>query len=260
MPTSKKTSSSSSTMKQSTVQAPPPATPAVSPAPPAPATTPPDPNAALAQYVQQAVTELDAIEVGLGSDPSLTPAQKRHALKFRKGGENVIGQIGNLAQQQGLESPALNVSDMMAMLGKAQDLQPLSNRVSAFAKHVDDVIFTAQSGALSMAQQYYALLQRRALTDAELATALAPVVAFFARKPKAKGPGQLSKPQTKATKKALATVKKNAPQLLQGEGTAATPVASAVQVAPVVAPANGAQGAPGNGAALQPVATTASHS
>jgi hypothetical protein len=77
----------------------PPATLPVAPPPataPAPAATPPDPNAALEQYVQQTVAQLDTVEVGLGADPALTPAQKRHALKFRKGGDKIIAQIGNL--------------------------------------------------------------------------------------------------------------------------------------------------------------------
>src|ERR1700722_3504272 len=177
MPTIKKSSTSVSN-PQTVPQAPPVAAPAstapaptpasAAPAPaaePTPAATPPDVNAALEQYVQQTVTQLDTVEVGLGNDPALTPAQKRHALKFRKGGDKIIGQLGNLAQQQQLESPALNATDMVATLGKAQALQPLSDRVAAFAKHVDDVIFKSQSDSLAMAQQIYALLQRRALTD-----------------------------------------------------------------------------------------------
>jgi hypothetical protein len=219
---------------------------------PTPAATPPDPNAALEQFVQQTVTQLDTVEVGLGNDPALTPAQKRHALKFRKGGDKIIGQIGNLAQQQQLESPALNVSDMMTTLGKAQALQPLSDRVAAFAKHVNDVVFKAESDSLAMAQQFYALLQRRALTDAELGTAMAPVVGFFARKPVPKAAGALTKSQKKATAKAVDTLKKNAPQMLQdgasaGQGTAgqvAQPTAGTTAPAPQA-----------NGTAVAPAAT-----
>ena len=50
-----------------------------------------------------------------------------------------------------------------------------------------------------MAQQLYALLQRRALTDRELAAAIVPVVTFFARKRKPKAPGAPTKRQKKAT-------------------------------------------------------------
>jgi len=205
-------------------------TPQVTPAPasppgPTPPAAPPDPNAALEQYVQQTVSSLDAVEVSLGADPALSPAQKRHAAKLRKGGGPVLQQIGNLATQQQLESPALQVGDMTVSLGKAQALQPLADRLVAFSKHVNDVIFISQSSALVIGQQFYALLQRRAKTDSELAAALAPVVAFFARRPVAKAPGELTKPQKKATTKAMKTVKKNAPQLLAT--AAATPATGA---------------------------------
>jgi hypothetical protein len=129
------------------------------------------------------------------------------------------------------------VTDIVGMLGKAQALQPLSDRVAAFAKHIDDVIFTAESGSLAMAQQFYALLQRRSLTDAELATAMAPVVGYFARKPVPKPQGALTKPQKKATTKAFNLLTKNAPQMLQGSGAAApasegTPEAAGTAVPP----------------------------
>ncbi len=248
-----------------------PQTPPATPAPTPPAA--PDPNAALEQYVKQTVASFDTIEVGLGDDPALTAAQKRHSQKFRKGGENVIAQIGHLAQQQQLESPALNTTDMLSLLAKARALQPLSNRAAAFTRHVDDVIFSTQSEALSMAQQFYALLQRRSLDDVELATALSPVITFFARKAKGKAPGALTRPQEKATSRALKTVKKNAPQLLQGGSAApgAAPGAASPAVgAGTVAGASGAVGSPGsagssatgNGAAqaVGANATSTSHS
>ena len=143
----------------------------------------------------------------------------------------MLEQIGNLATQQQLESPALQVSDMTMSLGKAQALQPLADRLAAFSKHVNDVIFISQSSALVIGQQFYALLQRRAKTDSELAAALAPVLAFFARRPVPKPQGSLTKPQVKATKKAMKTVKKNAPQLLaptaESSATQATPTPAA---------------------------------
>lgn len=179
------------------------------------------------------VGQLDTIEAQLGSDPPLTGAQKRHAAKLRKGGDKVLPQIGSLVQQQELESPALPVSDMTALLGKAAALQPLVNRVAAFGKHVDDVIFKAESDALVIAQQYYALLQRRALTDTELAAALQPIAAFFAfrhRTPKA--PGTPTKRQRKATTKAVATLKKTAPEKLAPQETAAAPAAAPATGAP----------------------------
>ena len=277
-----KQSMQSTTIDPTNPQAPPPGASPLAAAP-VPAATPPTPNAALLAYVQQTVAALDTVEVGLGADPALTPALKRHVLKFRRGGDKIIGQIGNLAQQEQLDSPGLNVADMLSSLGKAQALQPLSDRVAAFAKHIDDVIFKSETDALAMGQQFYALLQRRALTDGELATAMVPVVTYFARKPKPKAAGAPTKPQKKATAKAVKTLQKNAPQMLHGaapaeQGTAApagpvaqgaapavqsaaTPVTAPQGQAGATAPAGGGGGAAvtGNGAAGPAAPTGAGH-
>jgi len=118
-------------------------------------------------------------------------------------------------------------------------------------------------------------LQKRAANNTELAAALAPATTFFAyRHPSTKAPGTLNKRAQKATKKALATVKKNAPGMLQPEGgAAAAPVTGTGQTpatqgaagqgqAAAAAPvANGAGAAPsGNGAAAPTAQTGAAHS
>jgi len=87
MPTIKKNTQSVQSKSNTTAALPAAATPAASP-PPA---TPVDPNAALEQYVLQTVASLDTVEVGLGDDPALTPAQKRHGAKLRKGGAQIFG-------------------------------------------------------------------------------------------------------------------------------------------------------------------------
>jgi hypothetical protein len=240
MPTTKKSTQSVQVQSSTTTPAarPAAATPTASPPPAAPV----DPNAALEQYVLQTVASLDTVEVGLGDDPALTPAEKRHGAKLRKGGADIFAQIGNLATQQQVESTAVNASDMNAALGKAQALQPLLNRVTAFAKHIEDVIFLAQSEAVQTGLQLYALLQRRSAIDSELLTAMQPITSFFAyRHPLPKVPGTPTKPQKKATAKAVKTLKKNAPQMLQGGATAA-PVAGGVQPTAGTAAPQGASG------------------
>jgi hypothetical protein len=244
---------------------------------PPPAAAPVDPNAALEQYVTETVASFDTIEVGLGDDPSLTPIQKRHGAKLRKGGQSIFAQIGNLAQQEQIESPALSVDDMTASLGRAAALQPLANRIAAFQKHVQDIIFIAQGQAVVVGLQLYALLQKRAASNTELAAALAPATTFFAyRHPSTKAPGTLNKRAQKATKKALATVKKNAPGMLlpaggttaapaTGAGTGQTPVTQGAsgqgQAGAAVPAANGAGAAPsGNGAAAPAGQTGVAHS
>jgi hypothetical protein len=188
----------------------------------------PDPNAALEAYVQQTVAGLDTVETQLGADPALTGSEKRHAAKLRKGGDKVIAQIGDLAAQHQLESRALLVSVMMGLLGKAEALQPLADRLAAFGKHVNDVIFSARSAAWVMALQYYALLQRRAATDAELAKALQPIAQVFAyRHPSKRAPvGSPTKRQRKAVAKAKRTLETVAGGKLAGPTTASAAAAS----------------------------------
>jgi hypothetical protein len=225
------------TTTQSTTTSPTPVAP-VAPAQPTapPAAPPPDPNAALAALVQQAVAQLDAIDATLGDDPPLTPTEKRHAARMRKGGAAILATIATLATQNELESPAMQVAPMTEEAGKASALQSLSNRLAALTKHVDDLIFTAQSTAWEGAMQFYALLQRRAASDSALTTALQPVTAFFAYRHKAPKPaGALTKPQKKATKKALDTLTKTAPQLLAPATPAEAP-AVASSPAPAAAP------------------------
>jgi hypothetical protein len=204
-------------------------TPAVAAASPtAPAAPPPtDPNAALASIVQTAISQLDAIESTLGSDPALSATEKRHAARMRKGGAPILATIAALTTQNQLESPAMQVAPMTAEAGKASALQPLSSRLAALSKHVNDLIFVAQSTAWESGMQFYALLQRRAASDSELETALQPVTEFFASRHRtAKAPGTLSKPQKKATKKAQATLAKNAPELLATPAPAESPAAA----------------------------------
>jgi len=177
--------------------------------------------------VQQAVAQLDAIDATLGSDPPLTPTEKRHAARMRKGGAAILATIATLATQHDLESPAMQVAPMTTEVGTASALQPLVNRLAALTKRVDNLVFTAQSSAWVSGMAFYAVLQRRAATDTELTTALQPVTQFFAYRHKTvKAPGTPTKPQRKATKKALDTLKETAPQLLAPDTPASTPPAT----------------------------------
>jgi hypothetical protein len=235
----------SKTTQKTSTQSPTTPAPTAAPAPVAqaqpaapPPTPAPDPNAALAALVAQAITQLDAIEASLGTDPPLSATEKRHAARMRKGGQQVITTIGTLATQNDLESRALQVAPMTTDVGQATALQPLANRLAPLVQHVNDLIFTAQSSAWESAMQFYALLQRRAVSDGQLAKALQPVTQFFAARHKTvKAPGTPTKPQKKATTKALKTLTKNAPALL-AQGTTVEPAAPApVTPAPAATPA-----------------------
>lgn len=273
---SKSSSSTTRTTAAAAAPAPAPAatppspTPPSPPSPPAPPSPPdptpppaPDPNAALAAFAQQAVATIDTIAGGLGNDPTLSPKDKRRAAKFRKGGEPIVGTIGNLATQQQLESPALPVATMLALLGRATALAPLVNRLASFVALVNDIAFAAQSQAWAMALQYYALLHRRAKSDTKLAAALQPVTDFLAYRHPSNKPavGSPTKRQVNAAKKAqrtlatvaggkladtnLITTHKTAAQL-SAEATASPPASPSPAPAPTAPPAG--NGAPPVGA------------
>lgn len=210
------------------------------PSPPVSSTatpTPPDPNAALALFAQQCVAQLDTMQAGLGGDPPLTPTQKRHASKLRKGGAAFATQVGNLATQQQLESPALQVSPMLASIARAEALQALAARATAFAKQVGDIIFQSESDAFVVAQQFYALLQKRAAFDATLAASLAPVQGFFARRSKGRAAqGGLTKAQVRAGKKAQKALAKNAAEQQKLPANEPAPAAASATPSPVPPP------------------------
>jgi hypothetical protein len=227
------------------------------PTPPPPPTPTSGPNAALAAYVAQALAALDGAEAGLPADPTLTPAEKRHATKLRKGGEPIVTLIGALARQYQLESPVLHTDQMLADLEQAQILAPLTSKLLGFAKHVSDLTFGAQSSAWEMALQLYAVLQRRAQIDGSLAANLAPATEFLAYRHKSTKPaGTPTKRQRKATTKAVNTLAKMAPDKL-APGAAPVHVHAAVN-APAPAPA--ANEAPANGASTNGAAGNATHS
>jgi hypothetical protein len=172
---------------------------------PAPASAAPDPTAALAAAAQQAVATLVSAEATLGvGDSPLTSGDKRRSTKLRKGGEKYVAQIGDLAQKYQLETTAMQVLTMLTLLGKATALRPVLDQLTIFAKHITDTVFAAQSQAWDMALQYYAMLQRRAKTNGDLATSLQPIADFLSyrhRSTKAP-PGSPTTRQVAAARKA----------------------------------------------------------
>ncbi|MGD0527177.1 MAG: hypothetical protein ABSE49_18700 [Polyangiaceae bacterium] len=225
------------TMSKSTKKPSTPSTTTPSPAPVAPA--PPDANAALAAVVQQALTQLTAIETSLGSGPPLTALQKRHAARMRKGGAAIVATIAALTTKTNLAPPALSVASMTAQAGAAATLQPLAEALAQLTQRVEDLVFAAQSSAWVSATKFYAILRREAPSDPSLVTALQPVTQFFAyRHPTVKAAGTPTKRQKKATKQAEATLAKDAPQDLVPEAPATPATAAAASpAAPAVAPA-----------------------
>jgi hypothetical protein len=190
--------------------------------------------------VTQAIGQLSAIEASIGPTPPITAADKRRSIRMRKGGAAIAATIGALAQQHQAELPSIQVAPMMAALARVETLQPLVTSVTAFTQRLNDVVFSAQSAAWTIALKFYAVLQRMAATDSALASALAPVTDFMAyRHPTPREPGQPTKPQQRALKKSVAKVKKLAPQLLVDDQQATAPEVAASPAPASAAASNG---------------------
>ena len=147
-------------------------------------------------------------EASLGSEPlSLTALEKRHAAKFRKGGDKVVQTVGSLAEQHGMDSASLDSATMLARLDDARALAPLRKRVERVLKRLDDMIFHAHADSWRAALEFYALMQRRATTDGDLAVGLASVESFFASRSRAASAGKPTKRQRQREAKARAALK-----------------------------------------------------
>ena len=117
-----------------------------------------------------------------GAPLALTSKDRRRAVRLRKGGEKVIPTITALSEQFGISVPSHPTSAITANLKKASSLVAVHKQLVTATKQVADAIFKAQSVSWDGATVHYSVLKRLARSDGDLATALAPVSEFFAKK------------------------------------------------------------------------------
>jgi hypothetical protein len=180
---------------------------------------------------------LDKADAQLANGPSLTPDEKRRAARARKGSERIVQTLAQLASSHGLDSSALNSSDMLERLDTATKLTP--TRLTKVLKQTSDAQFVAQNDAWAMARQFYALLQTRAASDGTLAAALEPVTDFFHYRHESAVDAKPTKLQTRANAKlrdAQRLVARSKPRASvieeENEAHASAPVAAAPAPAP----------------------------
>jgi hypothetical protein len=153
-----------------------PAIPAPPPAPPAP---PPSPPLTPSEEVALLVAAITALA---GPALALTATDRKRSVRLRKGGEKVIPTILALANQFGVTVASHPTGPVAADIAKAQQLAPIQKQLVTAEKQVSDAIFSAESRAWEAATVLYSILKRLAKTNGDLATALAPVAQFFAKK------------------------------------------------------------------------------
>jgi hypothetical protein len=129
--------------------------------------------------VNALITELTAMA---GPKLALTVKDRKRATKLRKGGEKVIPTIVALSEQLGLSLPSHPTSAITANVNKATNLVAVHKQLVTATKQVADAIFKAQSEGWDGATVHYTVLKRLSKSDGDIAKALAPATAFFAKK------------------------------------------------------------------------------
>jgi hypothetical protein len=213
-----------------------------------------------AERVQEAISLLAKVEADFGNEEYLGAEDKRHALKPRKGYERIVDQLGALAKEVGLDSAALHSDDMIEQVQVTRALAPLEAALEKLLTRVSSARFSNGSGAWSMGLQFYALLQRIAVSNPEIAVRLAPIEDFFSYRHESVLEAKPTKLETRAKKQLAAAerlmsrVKPRAGAEPSAVPTTPTPT-KAPSPSPIASPAP-IQASPAPAVSTNPVTTT----
>ncbi len=203
-------------------------------------------NMGLMPFVTLLTKFLDEHEASIASTaPALTSLDKQRRGKLRLGGEKAVPIVAALVKKYGLESPSLQAETMTANMATAQSLVPVQKRLETLNKRMEDEIFNAHSAGWAATSDGYAQLTRMAKKNGEIATAIAPVQQYFARRSKSTteqvgGVAPATKAKTGKKAKAEARLEKEATEaqaMVAGEQPAQAQEATAAPTTPVVTPA-----------------------
>ena len=125
---------------------------------------------------------LASVTAVAGPPLALTGKDRQRAVRLRKGGEKVIPTITALSEQFGISLLSYPTSAITANVTQASRLVALHKQLVTATKQVSDAMFQADSKSWEGATVHYTALKRLAKTNGDLATALAPVSDFFAKK------------------------------------------------------------------------------
>jgi hypothetical protein len=179
---------------------------------PSPAVTTASP---FADRVTQAIAYIkEAVAILALNPPALTAAQRKGMAKLRKGGDKIIPQVAQIAQQWSVQIRTQPTAAMTSAALLASQLQPLLTVLAGFLQEAQDTGYQAQSDAWSTASALYAVLKRMSKKDPKLAAQLAPAAEFFQyRHPVVKEQAKKKKNGTEA--------KRSAKELSQAEAIVA---------------------------------------
>lgn len=110
----------------------------------------------------------------------LNAEERKHATRFRSGGERIVRIIAELAEAKNVSIPRFPVADMLRDLELIERLERVNQEVEALARLAGDSTLQAKSECWWAAQAYYSVLTDMARADPSIETRLADVVEFFA--------------------------------------------------------------------------------
>ncbi len=133
-----------------------------------------------AEEIAQWLGDVRALSESIAPFTTTLSADERAAtIKMRTGGENIVAQVGALAQSHGITLPQVSVDGMNADLSLAQRLRPLAGAVEQLSRQLNDTILEAQSECWWATTALYTALSRVAGAKPTLESELRPVVDFF---------------------------------------------------------------------------------
>jgi hypothetical protein len=195
--------------------------------------------------VDDVTTRLERVAVG-------APVDRQRRLKARKGWEPIVHTIGTLARRSNLVPPGIDLDAITTRVDQIAALGPLEAAVSKLYDRLVNARLAFSTEAYDGSLELYALLQRRALGDPELAAGLQPVADFFANRHKSVAADKPTKLEARGEK-----LDKRATRLAAHARFDSAPDAP-VATAPAVASAasNGIANGVAHGAVLNGIATT----
>ncbi len=149
-----------------------------------PATTTTSASSGLAipseEQITQLVSLLEGVRTMLGPVATpLTKQQRKHALRFRRGGEPTIGLMASLGQQYKVQHPGVDPAAIVQNNLLVQRLQPLETKLRVISGLVTDTVGNAKTESWQGTTALYTALTRASTRNAALQKELAPAVEFF---------------------------------------------------------------------------------
>lgn len=115
----------------------------------------------------------------LAGTVALTGLGRKRAPKLRRGGQQVIPTIAELASKYQLGVPGVSVDDMQSLMLHGERLRKVLGVVATFQKILEDAIMTSEGTSWQFATAFYTVLRRAAKHRPEMDAELAPIVAWF---------------------------------------------------------------------------------